>query len=1012
MRIMVTVGKISFLAASFFISLILPISVYATVYCDAQTLYVNPSGWENKYCCNTNGGCYASAPSCRCYINGYWYTATATCYDTETNQGACNSCPPGKWMGTYCCGNEKSENPYQVNGVWQCALGNFWNPVWCGSCWTPSNCGGLPPTCINSGGGTCSAAGSGGIYPKERDSSTQYCEPQSYWWPANWDGSPNLAHRDYYRIISYPTLSTDFYKQYPNTCNFAKWTDRGCCGDDGQNDNFVYSGGRCVNGVPMVDNCDNSCNGVCQSRVNCTQDPDCYQGTQLADGQACTCNAQCAGVVTTGAIYYSACDNGVCKSASYFMFINVQVPNGASSLARSCGSGSANFECVGNYECNVGGIHQAVAGTFYSQDLQTIFSSGGSTSFTCGLADNAQFISQVGPPTNMNIGQTTTVSVTMKNTGSTTWTKAAGYKLGSQNPQDNTNWGLARVELDAADSIAPGQQKTFSFTVTAPSAVGIYNFQWRMLKEGVAWFGDYSTNVPVTVVPCESGKFLYSRICREYPENDWRQISNAAGHCCEGSANTIYDTSGGGNMGSMQNSPARVDGKYGKALSFDGSSNYVSVPNSPSLNPTNAITVSYWIKKSDASAGMPISKGTWNQFYSFGSNQYSFRVYTSAGNLEQYSGVTYNDGNWHMLAATWSNTDGKIKIYKDGSLAATSSGSILGTLNSQTNSLYIGAGPDMGGYYFKGVIDEVQIYPRALTEQEVSALYLDPSKRYSGASLIYRFENYFACQPSSTDKVCCPDNNCVYNGVCYAEGTKQDVDGDGIMEKCVAGSNGEWIEENPFPNCGNGVCDTGENCLNCPNDCGCLNDEVCQPDGTCKDSGGLNCNNNGVCDYDEACNCADCLDEQDKCLLGLICGNDGLCGCNPITDEICPNDPYCKTIDPDCGPYFKNFTYVGDQNYFNVFWNARWPSLSQNPTKYINVTCILGCDPRTETEPCNCNPTTATCSKGQMCLPYPFYQPPGEGSCTVSDPNYDYAAKNKIICHVFNSTDASHGNWY
>jgi hypothetical protein len=53
------------------------------------------------------------------------------------------------------------------------------------------------------------------------------------------------------------------------------------------------------------------------------------------------------------------------------------------------------------------------------------------------------------------------------------------------------------VELPAA--VAPGGEVTLNFTVTAPSASGTYNFQWRMVQECVQWFGDFTPNVAVVV---------------------------------------------------------------------------------------------------------------------------------------------------------------------------------------------------------------------------------------------------------------------------------------------------------------------------------------------------------------------------------------------------------------------------------------------------------------------------------------------------------------------------------
>jgi RHS repeat-associated protein len=110
--------------------------------------------------------------------------------------------------------------------------------------------------------------------------------------------------------------------------------------------------------------------------------------------------------------------------------------------------------------------------------------------------DGATFVSQ-SVPTSLQTGQTTTVTVQMRNSGTTTWTSASNYRLGSQNPLDNTTWGTHRAELSGP--VAPGQTGTFTFTIQAPSTPGSYNFQWRVLREAVAWFGASSTNVTIQV---------------------------------------------------------------------------------------------------------------------------------------------------------------------------------------------------------------------------------------------------------------------------------------------------------------------------------------------------------------------------------------------------------------------------------------------------------------------------------------------------------------------------------
>ena len=104
--------------------------------------------------------------------------------------------------------------------------------------------------------------------------------------------------------------------------------------------------------------------------------------------------------------------------------------------------------------------------------------------------NNAVFVSQHIPE--IIAGETVTVSVTMKNTGTTTWVPEGNFKLASQSPADNKIWGLNRVSLGEGESIAPNAEKKFTFDITLPEFEGIFNFQWQMIQEGEEWFGSKS----------------------------------------------------------------------------------------------------------------------------------------------------------------------------------------------------------------------------------------------------------------------------------------------------------------------------------------------------------------------------------------------------------------------------------------------------------------------------------------------------------------------------------------
>jgi C1A family cysteine protease len=111
-------------------------------------------------------------------------------------------------------------------------------------------------------------------------------------------------------------------------------------------------------------------------------------------------------------------------------------------------------------------------------------------------ARDAQFIAQ-SVPASLVTGEGRDVTVTMRNVGTETWAPGGQYRLGSQSPQDNHTWGTTRVNL--ALSVAPGQDATFSFRITAPLTTGLAHFRWRMLQEGVEWFGEYAPYVGVQI---------------------------------------------------------------------------------------------------------------------------------------------------------------------------------------------------------------------------------------------------------------------------------------------------------------------------------------------------------------------------------------------------------------------------------------------------------------------------------------------------------------------------------
>jgi len=203
----------------------------------------------------------------------------------------------------------------------------------------------------------------------------------------------------------------------------------------------------------------------------------------------------------------------------------------------------------------------------------------------------------------------------------------------------------------------------------------------------------------------------------------------------EGSGTTVQDSSPESNDGNIFGSTWTSDAVLGNALDFDGSDDYVSVPNSSSLNPSREITLTAWIKIPSYNHQGVISKGV-----EAGAALPYFLSIQDAGELRlgvcntspqgfhDVWGSTVPLNQWVFVAGTFS-TDGRLSVYINGEHDNSAFTSATG-IRSNTEKVYIGCMYDAeGGTYgfSNGIIDEVRIYNRALSPREILHLYSHPS---------------------------------------------------------------------------------------------------------------------------------------------------------------------------------------------------------------------------------------------------------------------------------------------
>ena len=197
-----------------------------------------------------------------------------------------------------------------------------------------------------------------------------------------------------------------------------------------------------------------------------------------------------------------------------------------------------------------------------------------------------------------------------------------------------------------------------------------------------------------------------------------------------GSGTTAVDSSGNGNDGTLTNGPIWVDGKIGKALSFDGTDDYVIISDSDNLDGFSAFSISTWVYAytiGEECYGRIIVKGDGDPYGLMIESDTKISFYINGDRLESNENFSLN--SWHHIGVTYEKDviNGR-KIYIDGVLSKSQTNTF--TVNSGANDLYIGNRSTLDRT-FDGIIDEVRIYNRALSADEVLALYQEGLSKFS-----------------------------------------------------------------------------------------------------------------------------------------------------------------------------------------------------------------------------------------------------------------------------------------
>ncbi|MFD4994026.1 LamG-like jellyroll fold domain-containing protein [Cellulosimicrobium cellulans] len=274
--------------------------------------------------------------------------------------------------------------------------------------------------------------------------------------------------------------------------------------------------------------------------------------------------------------------------------------------------------------------------------------------------------------------------------------------LEAQLPSGTPQFQLVSGPASGQVALTGASTGTFTYTPTA-GFVGTDAFMFRVRVGSGTWSAPATVSVSVLAEAGLRGAWTLD----------------------EGSGTLAGDSSGRDLDGTLSGGTTWVDGAIGQAVRFDGTSGRVTVPDAAALDVSSALTVSAWVRSERAATQYVVKKaegydvdGYELAIASTGRPFFRVNQASSANAYRADAGAALPiDGTWVHLVGTFDGS--RVRLYVDGVEAA----SVPGPASVGTNALPLVVGDQpAGGYPLRGAVDDVRLYDRALTAQQVAAL--------------------------------------------------------------------------------------------------------------------------------------------------------------------------------------------------------------------------------------------------------------------------------------------------
>jgi hypothetical protein len=307
----------------------------------------------------------------------------------------------------------------------------------------------------------------------------------------------------------------------------------------------------------------------------------------------------------------------------------------------------------------------------------------------------------------------------------------------------------ALTSQPASQTVLAGATATFTVTATGTPPL---SYQWGFNGTNIA--GATGTSLTLSnVQPAQAGTYSV-QVTNAYGStnsaNAILTVTSPPPACIQAPAGLVSwwqadgttDDTIGGNNGILVNGVGFANGEVGQAFSFDGVSDYVKIPKAANLDAPSQLTIDFWMKAdTNNPIGSRVEGLVTSDFYGFEIGTAAstpgvlFFISTDSGghfvNTADVNGTgaVFPAGEWHHIAGVYDGA--KVQLYLDGRVQGKPA-PVTGQISPMLANSFVAIGSSdgrtvcgtcIGTRYFKGLIDEVDIFNRALSASEVAAIY-------------------------------------------------------------------------------------------------------------------------------------------------------------------------------------------------------------------------------------------------------------------------------------------------